>query len=540
MTVRTYRRRSKNDAGKQEFSLDTQADGCAAFIASSPFATARKVPDYVDDGEEGDDFTRVGLRKLLDDLRAGDIVVCRDQSRLGRDALEVTLAIRDIVRDRGCRLFYYTTRQEVLFKTAMDQAMTFIQGTGHQMEVEALRGRVTEALRSRVQAGRVAGGRCYGYELQRVSDGSGRPYTIAVVKEDEAAIVRRIFLMRADGLGFKKIAHVLNEECVPSPAAGKRGTGTWSPGCIRAMLLNARYRGLYVHGKIKKVRKGAGAQRVRADASEVMTVEIPEWRIVDDETWTRAQERFAPESPTRRMTRPRARYALTGIARCGTCDGAVGCASTRTAGDYRKFYTCTRHHERGPRACAVSVRQPMEDVENALVTYLERHVLTVEVIDQYASAIREAIEATIPSRNTDALEAELRQVKAEQKKLTKAVALADDVPELVTELRERATRARNLEVRIAAIRRAPDELRGIVDRAEATVRERLGDVRTALIDRADLRAIFLRLFPEGIRFHPARVEGVQVWEIEGSVHLGRLVEGDGVPMCSLDSDPKGT
>ena len=60
------------------------------------------------------------------------------------------------------------------------------------------------------------------------------------------------------------------------------------------------------------------------------------------------------------------------------------------------------------------------------------------------------------------------------------------------------------------------------------------------MDRADLRQLFLRLFPEGIRFYPARADNRQVWEIEGAVSLRQLVEGDGVPMCTLESDPKGT
>jgi DNA invertase Pin-like site-specific DNA recombinase len=542
MIVRTYTRRSKNDEGKQQFSLDVQSAGCREFLAASAFAGA-KVVEYVDDGKSGDDFhSRTGLRQLLGDARRGDIVICRDQSRLGRDAIEVTLVVRDLVRDRGCRLFYYVNGQEALFANAIDQATTFIAGTGHQMELEAIRCRVREALRSRVRAGRVAGGRCYGYRLERMSDGSGRPFTIAVIDDVEAAIVRRIFRMRCDGLGLKKIAHVLNHEGVASPNAGKRGTGSWSPGCIRAMLLNARYRGVYVHGKVKKVRHGGVVARVRAEASEVITVEIPEWRIIDDETWARTQERFAPESTTRRMTKPRAKYALTGIARCGTCDGAVGCASTPQGGTYVKTYACTRNHHRGPRACAVSIRQPMEDIEQALITYLERNVLSVEVIDEYAGEIREAIEAQIPQRAADVseLEAELRAVKAEQKKLTKAVAIADDVPELVTELRERATRARSLEVRIAAIRRAPEELRGIVDKAEAAVRQQLGDIRAQLLDRSDLRSVFLRLFPEGIRFYPTRIENQQVWKIEGGVNYRQLVEGDGMPVFTLDSDPKGT
>ena len=47
------------------------------------------------------------------------------------------LNLVDLVRDRGCRLFYYVNGQEALFANAIDQATTFIQGTGHQMELEA-------------------------------------------------------------------------------------------------------------------------------------------------------------------------------------------------------------------------------------------------------------------------------------------------------------------------------------------------------------------------------------------------------------------
>ena len=130
MTIRTYRRRSKNDEGKQQFSLDVQTKGCDELIARMDLADEPRV-DYVDDGRAGDDFlTRTGLRQLLADAKRGDVIICRDQSRLGRDAIEVTLVIRDLVRDRGCRLFYYSTGQEVQFANAIDQATTFIQGTG--------------------------------------------------------------------------------------------------------------------------------------------------------------------------------------------------------------------------------------------------------------------------------------------------------------------------------------------------------------------------------------------------------------------------
>jgi site-specific DNA recombinase len=235
MTIRTYRRRSKNDEGKPMFSLDVQAKGCDELIARMDLREQPHV-DYVDDGRAGDDFLiRPGLRSLIAEAKRGDIIICRDQSRLGRDAIEVTLVIRDLVRDRGCKLFFYTTGQEVQFANAIDQATTFIQGTGHQMELEAIRSRTREALRSRVRQGRIAGGACYGYTLERQIDGSGRRFTVAVVNEQEAVVVRRIFADYLAGRGQKAIAHQLDNEGVTAPSAGRRGSGSWAPSAVRTM-----------------------------------------------------------------------------------------------------------------------------------------------------------------------------------------------------------------------------------------------------------------------------------------------------------------
>jgi site-specific DNA recombinase len=163
----------------------------------------------------------------------------------------------------------------VLFANAIDQATTSIQGTGHQMELESIRSRTREALRSRVRAGRIAGGACYGYKLERKADASGRRYTIAVVDEAQAVIVRRIFDEYLDGRGLRAIAHQLHLEGVPAPSAGRRGSGSWAPSAIRSILLNARYRGVYIHGRIKKLRHGGVPVRVKADPQDTIVTELP-------------------------------------------------------------------------------------------------------------------------------------------------------------------------------------------------------------------------------------------------------------------------
>ncbi len=312
------------------------------------------------------------------------------------------------------------------------------------------------------------------------------------------------------------------------------------------MLLDPRYRGLYVHGKVKKVRRAGIVSRVDADATEVITIDLPEWRIVDDDVWARAQEGFRstsdanqPRTQKRPPTTGAPKYALSRIARRGVCGGSIGVANGRHRRRAVKSYVCVYHHKRGPAVYPVTVYQPMEDVERALVAYVDQHVLTPDVIATMATEIRAAIEAQLPSREADVseLEQELRNVKAEQRRLTKAVALADDVPELVSELRVRGARARALEAQIDTVRRAPAELRALVDQAETTVRERLGNMRAALLEGSDLRAVFLRLFPNGINFHPARIGDRQVWRLQGAAAIGRVALNETDPWFNIEKFP---
>lgn len=541
MTVRIYLRRSKNDEGKQQFSLDVQRAGGREFIRERQLGA--RIVEYTDDGKSGDDFhSRTGLRRLIADVKTGDVVVCRDQSRLGRDAIEVTLVIRDLVRDRGCRLYYYSSGQEVQFSNAIDQATTFIQGTGHQMELEAIRSRTREALRARVRAGRVAGGRCYGYALERKRDDSGRSFTIAVVDPLQAEILRRIFQEYREHRGLKAIAIGLNNDGVPPPSAGRRGTGSWSPGALRAMLINPRYRGLYVHGKVKKVRRNGCVERVKADPTDVITVEIPEWQIIDDETWSIVQERFAARvecrGPSGRGGNSTARYALSGIARCGSCGGPVAVQHSSHGKERFRAYGCSWHNHRGSKVCPVTTFQRTEEVEGALVDALQESVLIPDVLDRVLGELRREIEAQMPkaAREVAELEAELHDVRAEQKRLAKAVALTDDVPELAAELQRRAARARVLDAQIATARRTPGEVATLVAKVEREARAKVANLRAALTRPEDLRQVFKAMFPAGVRLQPDRVGKRNVWRIEATADLSEV----GGAFSTLNSDPKGT
>jgi hypothetical protein len=401
------------------------------------------------------------------------------------------------------------------------------------MELEAIRSRTREALRSRVRDGRIAGGACFGYQLKRNSDGSGRKFTVAIVKDDEARVVRRIYQECLDGRGLRQIAHRLNHEGIAAPSAGRRGSGSWASGAVRTILLNSRYRGVYLHGRIKKVRQNGISCRVKADPREVIETEIPEWRIVDDATWFAVNARFTTREPTTQVKKQAAaKHALTGLGHCANCGGAIVSQRVRSFGggeERTMAYGCSRHRDRGSAVCPVTIYQSKAEVEAALIDQLQTYVLGERVLAMVIGQVRAEIEAQLPKRRDDiaALEAELAGVRAEQKRLARAVALSDDVPELVVELKQRSVRIQNLQAQLIAARRTPDELAALVDRVEATVRANVLSLREALADPTDLREIFLAMFPRGLTFEPARSpDGLrQIWKISGDADFTAILGG---------------
>ena len=161
--------------------------------------------------------------------------------------------------------------------------------------------------------------------------------------------------------------------------------------------------------------------------------------------------------------------------------------------------------------------------------------IVLSAISNIALTLTE-IEAQLPKRHEDiaALEAELASVRTEQKRLAKAVALSDDVPELVAELQQRSARIQNLEAQLIAARRTPGELAALIDRVEANVRTNVARLRQALVDQADLREVFQAMFPDGLTFEPARPpdDSRQIWKISGNANFAAVTEGGLVSFAS--------
>ncbi|PWT75597.1 MAG: hypothetical protein C5B60_05135 [Chloroflexi bacterium] len=241
---------------------------------------------FIDDGISGAEFVkRPGFIRLMNALKpepSFQALLMSEESRLGRESIETSYALKQLI-DAGIRLFFYLEDRERTLDTATDKIMLAITNFGSEFERERARQRTYDAMLRKAKAGHVTGGKVYGYHNKDVLSTHGhRLHVLRVINPQEAEIVRQIFMIHAGGLGITRIAKRLNAEGIPAPRQSPRG---WSPCAVREILHRPLYRGEIVWNAVQKIVRGGTKRRRRRPDSERITMEAPELRIIAPELW---------------------------------------------------------------------------------------------------------------------------------------------------------------------------------------------------------------------------------------------------------------
>src|SRR5438093_1612124 len=277
MIAAIYARKSTEQAGVADDakSVTRQIDHARGYAERKGWLVAAE-HIYSDDGISGADFVkRPGLTRLLNALepksRPFDVLIMSEESRLGREQIETSYVLKQLT-DAGVRVFLYLDDRERTLESAMDKVILSLTNFASEMEREKARQRTYDAMLRKAKALQVTGGKVYGYQNVRGASGVTRAIDVT-----EAAVIRRIFELYADGVGMLTIAHRLNEEHVAPP----RGRG-WAPSGIREMLHRPLYRGEVVWNRSQKIVKGGTKKQRQREASEWITLPAPELRIVGE------------------------------------------------------------------------------------------------------------------------------------------------------------------------------------------------------------------------------------------------------------------
>jgi len=213
---------------------------------------------YIDDGISGTTFDRPGFNRLVQDARDGKIncALCKDLSRLGRDYIEAGKYTDIVFPSLGCRFIALNDGVDTAHKN--DEMVMILKNVMNDLYARDTSNKIKAVKQSTFKSGKYDG--CYapiGYVK------SPEDKHVFVIDPETAPIVRRIFDMRCQGMSFRHIAVILNEEKVPTPSAfyyaklgkpnARKDGDFWQGQTVKAILRNEVYLGHTVQNKTGNV-----------------------------------------------------------------------------------------------------------------------------------------------------------------------------------------------------------------------------------------------------------------------------------------------
>ncbi|RSU45939.1 recombinase family protein [Sphingobium yanoikuyae] len=212
--------------GRHSTSLQTvtsSEDQTASCMKLVDYLNGTVVATFLDPEVSGYKRNRPGLKQLLRLIENGeaDMVVCESLDRLARDAEDVAWL--------GKKLPFHSVQLHTVTEGHIDEVKFGVAALMGTIFLKNLTDKTLRGMEAAVLAGRIAGGRSYGYDTRKIYDKDGeRIRSYLDITPAKASVVQRIFRDFASGLSAYDIAKALNEEGVPSPRGQQ-----WNASTIR-------------------------------------------------------------------------------------------------------------------------------------------------------------------------------------------------------------------------------------------------------------------------------------------------------------------
>ncbi len=429
------------------YSLPSQVRDCKKLAAEKGFATSDNTT-FIDRGGLGGELDRVALTRLRDAAHMGIIaaIIVNDPDRLSRKLAHLLLLTEEFEK-QNIPLHFVHGGVDATPEGKMFMSM---RGAFSEFEKLKLAERVSRGRKEKAQQGlRVAGKPPYGYRYEGKQQGK-RGELVAI--EAQAATVRRMFTMAADGKTPLEIARALDEDGVPTV------TGTrWDKAVVAGILNNRVYVGEGSYNRRESVepktrRKPAPqgqnkktSQRFRDPAS---WIPVKVTSIVDLRLFEAAQQR-RKRAAALATGRPTRAYLAKGLMRCGLCGRA--CYHYPNRG--RAFALCgNKNRLTNERGCP-GVQAWVEDIERILLTEIELMLMDPERWAERATSDlkRRAQAQRGAATEQRKLEAEIEKLRKREQRAAESLLdteLADTAAIFRQGLKDAQAKRRELEARL--------------------------------------------------------------------------------------------
>lgn len=366
-----YERLSHDDERAGEsVSIENQKRILEDYARKNGFTNIRH---FTDDGVRGTTFKRPGLDAMLDEIRAGNVatVIIKDQSRIGRDVVEVGLLKRTF------------DEYHVRFIAANDNLdtangfdiMSIFRDVINEWYVADTSRKIKTVFKSRMEKGlRCSGSVCYGYLASKEDKHEW------IIDEEAAAIVRRIFHSVLAGESIASISRAFRAEQIPIPSEHWKRIGApvraakyadpyaWSATTISGILERPEYMGRKILGKtVCENYKTKSTRKTAPEEQYVFDGAIP--ALIDEETWHTVQR--LRETTRRAPKRKAAPNRLTGLLYCADCGAKLTHRYNLVQGKWIEDAFICSNYRQLTRDCSMH-HIPTQKIEAAILAAIQR------------------------------------------------------------------------------------------------------------------------------------------------------------------------
>jgi len=333
-----YCRLSKEEAEKSEsLSIDNQRRILLKFCADNGFKNPRV---FVDDGETGVFFDRPGLNEMLAEIRDGNVstVVIKDQSRIGREVIEIGLLKRTF-DEYNVR---FLSAEDGLDTAKGFDIMSLLRDVFNEWFVADTSKKIRAVFRRKGMDGEpLSFSPPYGYKK---NPNNPKQW---IIDEPSAKIVQQIFQWCMEGLGPTHIAKRLKEAQVEIPAVYASNAGIrkssrdldpydWANSTVTTILARREYLGHLINFKTYRKSYKNRTKRFN-DPSEYAVFENAHPAIVEVEVFEKVQQLRTGKRRNKNSGRVN---LMAGIAFCVDCNSRMYMSSGTGSKPEDDYYVC--------------------------------------------------------------------------------------------------------------------------------------------------------------------------------------------------------
>lgn len=328
-------------------------------ILLEQYCKDHKITDYkfyCDDGCSGTNFDRPSFKKMLSDIDEGKInlVIVKDLSRFGRNYVEAGMYIQRFT-DSNIRFIAADDNYDSLVNS--DDLLFPIKNVVNEMYARDVSKKTKAAKKAKARDGQFIGSKApFGYKI----DPNDRHHLI--VDEPAAQVVKRIFRLASEGVGYNKMAKIFREEKVLTPIAYFnlnnpdyfksdywRKEFDWHVTSIRAILNNEVYLGKLVYGK-QRNKSMKSKEKVRNPKEDWIVVENCHEPIITQELWDTVHKIL---NAKHRPAKAGEVQMFAGLLYCSDCGHCLTYSQKqRKDGSYHGAYSCWMYKTHGKEYCA--------------------------------------------------------------------------------------------------------------------------------------------------------------------------------------------